>query len=175
MKNEILKFLVHLILPTRNKLNLYLQKISKDHKVSEILEIGSGGEKRKKTTIDIFKDSKSFLQTDINEKYGHQILDLTNLGSWNKKFDFILCTNVLEHIFEIENAIFNFDLLLKSKGKILVSVPFIYPLHDEPEDYWRFTEHSLKKLFSNYEIIDFKQYGLRQFPTQYILYLQKKN
>ena len=42
MKNEILKFLVHLILPTRNKLNSYLRKIAKDHKVSEILEIGSG-------------------------------------------------------------------------------------------------------------------------------------
>ena len=175
MKNEILKFLVHLILPTRNKLNSYLRKIAKDHKVSEILEIGSGDKKRKKTTIDIFNDSKSFLQTDINEKYGHQILDITNLGSWNKKFDFILCTNVLEHIFEIERAISNFDLLLKSEGKILISVPFIYPLHDEPQDYWRFTEHSLKKLFRNYEIIDFKIYGLRQFPTQYILYLQKKN
>ena len=65
------------------------------------------------------------------------------------------------------------DYLLKEKGHLIVSVPFIYPLHDEPLDFWRFTEHALKKLFSDFKILKTKKTGIRQFPTQYIFLLQK--
>jgi hypothetical protein len=51
-------------------------------------------------------------------------------------------------------------------------MPFIYPLHDEPEDYWRLTEHNLRNLFSDFLIEDFQHTGLRQFPSQYILLLK---
>ena len=62
---------------------------------------------------------------------------------------------------------------MKDGGQLLVSVPFIYPLHDEPTDFWRFTEHALK-IFSEYKILKIKTTGLRQFPTQYILLLEKQ-
>ena len=86
----------------------------------------------------------------------------------------MLCFYVLEHIFETKLAIKNFNYLLKDKGHLLVAVPFIYPLHMQPEDFWRFTEHSLKKLFSDFTILTIKRTGIRQFPSQYILLLQKK-
>jgi 2-polyprenyl-3-methyl-5-hydroxy-6-metoxy-1,4-benzoquinol methylase len=79
-----------------------------------------------------------------------------------------LCTNVLEHIYDIKSAIKNLNFLLKEEGHLLVSVPLIYPLHDEPEDFWRFTEHALKNLFSDFKILKIKRTGIRQFPTQYI-------
>ena len=84
----------------------------------------------------------------------------------------VLCTNVLEHVYEIELAINNLKNILNSDGHLLISVPFIYPLHDEPEDYWRFTEDSLKRLFSEFNILDFKKIGIRQFPIQYIILLE---
>ena len=67
----------------------------------------------------------------------------------------------------------NLYKLVKKDGNIVVSVPFMYPLHDEPEDFWRFTEHSLRKLFENFEITTLKKTGFRQFPLQYIVYLKK--
>ena len=104
---------------------------------------------------------------------GHKYLDITSAIQIEEKFDLVLCTNVLEHIFDINSAIQNLRYLLKDRGHLVVSVPFIYPLHDEPKDYWRFTEHALKKLFSDFKILTIKRTGIRQFPTQYIFLFQK--
>ena len=124
------------------------------------------------SAINIFSNVNSFIQTDINSSYAHKFLDITDEITIDEKFDLILCTNVLEHIFDTKSSIQNLKYLLKEEGHLLISVPFVYPLHDEPGDYWRFTEHSLKRLFSEFKILTFKRTGIRQFPTQYILLLQ---
>jgi hypothetical protein len=35
--------------------------------------------------------------------------------------------------------------ILTPGGRILMSVPFIYPLHESPYDYYRYTEYSLQR------------------------------
>jgi hypothetical protein len=37
--------------------------------------------------------------------------------------------------------------VLKPDGRIIVSVPFLFPVHDAPHDYWRFTKYALEYLF----------------------------
>ena len=49
----------------------------------------------------------SFVQTDVNKNYGHKYLDITNEIQIEEKFDLVLCTNVLEHIFDVTSAIKN--------------------------------------------------------------------
>lgn len=169
---NLLRKIVHLILPTQRPLFKYLKSISLNYKNLDILEIGSGDEEKKQSVISIFKEANVFLQTDIKKEYKHMFLDITKPLEIKNKFDLVICTNVLEHIFETNLAIENLKKLVKKGGHLLVSVPFIYPLHDEPADYWRFTEHSLKVLFKEFKIIEFKKTGLRQFPTQYILLLE---
>lgn len=58
-------------------------------------------------------------------------------------FDFILCTEVVEHLADWETAFTNFSLLLAPGGRALLTAPFFYPLHEEPYDFWRPTLHSL--------------------------------
>ena len=125
---NLIRRIVHILLPTRRPLYRFLKSISPDYKNLDILEIGSG-------------------DTSINQS--------------------------AEHIFDINSAIQNLSYLLKDRGHLVVSVPFIYPLHDESKDYWRFTEHALKKLFSDFKILTIKRTGIRQFPTQYIFLFQK--
>ena len=169
---NFLREIVHIILPTQKPLFKYLKSISLNYKNLDILEIGSGNTEKKQSVITIFKEANTFLQTDIKKEYNHMFLDVTKPLEIKNKFDLVICTNVLEHIFETNLAIENLKKLLKKGGHLFVSVPFIYPLHDEPADYWRFTEHSLKILFKEFEIIEFKKTGLRQFPTQYMLLLE---
>ena len=171
--NQIKK-IVHILLPTRRPLNRFLKSISSDYKNLDILEIGSGDTSINQSAKHIFSNAKLFIQTDVKKSYGHKYLDITSAIKIDEKFDLVLCTNVLEHIFDVKPAIKNLSYLLKDKGHLLVSVPFIYPLHDEPEDFWRFTEHALKKLFSDFKILTTKRTGIRQFPTQYIFLLQKQ-
>ena len=61
----------------------------------------------------------------------------------------VLCLSVLEHLEEPARAVKEMHRVLKPEGKILVSVPFMFPIHDAPGDYWRFTKFGLKYLFSN--------------------------
>jgi SAM-dependent methyltransferase len=58
-------------------------------------------------------------------------------------FDFLLCTEVLEHIADWHAAFANFALLLAPGGRALLTAPFVYQLHEEPYDFWRPTLHSI--------------------------------
>lgn len=67
-------------------------------------------------------------------------------------FDIVLCMSVLEHLENPPKAIEEMRRVLKPSGKIIVSVPFLFPIHDAPGDYWRFTKFGLQSLFKNWEI-----------------------
>jgi SAM-dependent methyltransferase len=60
------------------------------------------------------------------------------------RFDFILCTEVLEHVAEWELAWRNLADLLAPGGKLLVTCPHLYPLHEVPYDFWRPTPHTVR-------------------------------
>jgi SAM-dependent methyltransferase len=59
-------------------------------------------------------------------------------------FDFILCTEVLEHVADWDMAFRNLAALLRSGGRVLITCPHFYQLHEEPYDFWRPTLHSLQ-------------------------------
>jgi SAM-dependent methyltransferase len=59
-------------------------------------------------------------------------------------FEFILCTEVLEHVADWAAAWRNLVDLLAPGGRLLITCPFVYPLHEEPFDFWRPTAHALR-------------------------------
>lgn len=61
-------------------------------------------------------------------------------------FDLLVCTEVLEHVLNWEVAWRNLSLLSKEGGYLLVTVPFLYRLHEEPHDYWRPTRYALESI-----------------------------
>jgi SAM-dependent methyltransferase len=63
-------------------------------------------------------------------------------------FDFIVCTEVLEHVADWEMAFRNLRSLLAPGGRLLVTCPQFYPLHEIPHDYWRPTPYALQ-FFAN--------------------------
>ena len=105
-------------------------------------------------------------------EYGHTVINLVELQS-NEEFDIILCLNVLEHILEYEKAIENLWNALKPGGLGIILVPAFYPLHDEPHDYWRFTEHSLRILLKRFKNINIIHSGIRQYPFAYFAAFNK--
>ena len=64
----------------------------------------------------------------------------------SNSFDTILCTEVLEHTRQPFQVMQEFARLLHPGGYLLLSVPFIYPVHESPHDYWRFTAHGLEAI-----------------------------
>lgn len=60
-------------------------------------------------------------------------------------FDTIILSDVLEHLPEPMNCWREMHRLLASGGKVLLNVPFYYPIHEEPHDYYRYTEFALRR------------------------------
>lgn len=76
----------------------------------------------------------------------------------NECFDTVLCTAVLEHLEEPGKAIAEAMRVLKQGGIAIYTVPFFWHLHEEPRDFYRYTEYGLKYLFekNGFEIVEIK-------------------
>ncbi len=73
-------------------------------------------------------------------------------------FDSAICNAVLEHLEEPEQAIRECFRVLKKGAIAIYSVPFIWHLHEEPRDFYRYSKYGLKHLFekAGFEIIHIK-------------------
>lgn len=73
-------------------------------------------------------------------------------------FDSALCTAVLEHLEEPEQALRECYRILKPGGVAIYSVPFIWHLHEEPRDFYRFSKYGLDYLFrkTGFEVVEIK-------------------
>jgi SAM-dependent methyltransferase len=73
--------------------------------------------------------------------------DLTKeLPCSDGEFDTVILSDVLEHIPEPERLCREMARVLSPKGKLLLNVPFYYWLHEQPHDYYRYTEFALRRL-----------------------------
>jgi len=174
-KKLIARSLTHVVFqPDRAQKKFLLKHCSKIRN-KKILEIGSGKSVNRKFIYSVAsffeKNNNEVVLSDINPKFGHKIVDITK--SCPKGFDAIICFSVLEHVFDFHRAIGNMHKSLGKNGQLLVLVPAFYPLHDEPNDYWRFTEHSIRKLFSPFGRIELDYYGKREFPFFYFVIATK--
>lgn len=86
------------------------------------------------------------------------IADLHELPLEGATFDAVLCTEVLEHVAEPERALGEIARVLKPGGRVLVTVPFVTELHEEPHDHYRYTSWGLRGLlrragFTDVEVV----------------------
>ena len=63
----------------------------------------------------------------------------------DESFDTIILSDVLEHIPVPVDLCREISRLLSPGGKLIMSVPFYYPLHETPYDFYRFTEFALRR------------------------------
>lgn len=61
-------------------------------------------------------------------------------------FDTVILSDVLEHIPVPEELCREIARVLVPGGNLIMNVPFYYPLHEEPHDYYRYTKHALRRL-----------------------------
>jgi SAM-dependent methyltransferase len=73
-------------------------------------------------------------------------VDLTKeLPFADGEFDTIVLSDVLEHIPEPDLLCREMARVLASQGKLLMNVPFYYWLHEQPHDFYRYTEFALRR------------------------------
>ena len=77
------------------------------------------------------------------------------------EFNTIILSDVLEHIPEPKHLFIEMNRILTPGGKALINVPFLYWVHEQPYDYFRYTGNALQYLAeqSGFRIILIKTIG----------------
>lgn len=60
--------------------------------------------------------------------------------------DCVLCSEVIEHVFDYEKVVDEIRRVLRPGGVLVLTAPMSWGLHYEPHDFWRFTPYSLQRI-----------------------------
>jgi SAM-dependent methyltransferase len=95
---------------------------------------------------------------DIQPGAGVRVIgDAQALGIRDGAFAVVLCTEVLEHLPEPQRAIDEMFRVLEPGGELLLTTRFLFPLHDTPHDYFRYTKYGLRHLLRRFEIVELRE------------------
>jgi len=95
---------------------------------------------------------------DLHARPGIQVVtDAQRLAFREESFKVVLCTEVLEHIPEPQAAIDEMFRVLTPGGTLVLTTRFLFPIHDAPHDYFRFTKYGLRHLLRRFEAIDVQE------------------
>ncbi len=144
---------------TRRNLDEFLKRHATNEK---ILDIGSGN-----SSYSRFFPNRIAVDIDPARK-PNIIGDAHNLPFKDGEADAILSTDVFEHLKDPVKAVSEMKRVLKKGGKVIFATRFIFPIHDSPNDFWRFTKYGLKELFRDFEILELEP-ETRNFETLAIL------
>jgi len=154
MAQELMNILVNHVVNTE------LKKSASRYLTGSLVDIGCGT-----------KPYRKLLAPHVTEHIGvdhrdtvHDKTHIDLIGSayaipvHDASFDSALCTAVLEHVEEPEQALRECYRVLKSKGVAVYTVPFIWHLHEEPRDFFRYSKHGIKYLFekAGFEVLEIK-------------------
>ena len=98
-------------------------------------------------------------------------VDCTDTKLESNKYDTILSTQVIEHIYDTQKYIVECHRLLKRGGIGIFTIPFLWQCHAEPCDYYRFTKYAIETQFREqaFEILE-----LRPLEGAYAAIIQTK-
>jgi SAM-dependent methyltransferase len=92
------------------------------------------------------------------------------------RFDYVVCTEVLEHTRRPFEAAAELHRVLKPGGLLFLTVPFNFRIHGPLPDCWRFTEHGLREVLHQFHVERLDQIdtpGRDLMPVQYHVVARK--
>ena len=126
--------------PRRKLLDQAMFKLCRGIK-GVVLDVGAGASpysqlpQVKSIRLDIDKSSH---KVDV-------VADAHHLPIRGRSVNAVICTEVLEHLEKPGEALEEVRRVLVNDGVLILSTPFLYPLHDE-KDYWRITPRGVRRI-----------------------------
>jgi SAM-dependent methyltransferase len=136
-------------------LRLLVEKIMyvnfKGNKKQHILDVGCGLKPYQYTLPE-----NSWFGIDIYD--GPKIdLVIEDINYWkisSNKYDFVLCTEVLEHAVDPDFVLDEIYRVMKPGAIALITTPFIYGVHGAPNDFRRYTNYGLIDNCYGFEVLE---------------------
>lgn len=124
-----------------------IHRYSKRHSPGQIcLDVGCGGQPLRAL---LTASGYDYVSLDVGQNIAGTVDFLGAIDGElpaalaTNSFDFIVCTEVLEHVANWPMAFANLAQLLKPGGRLLITCPHIWVPHEEPADFFRPTNWAL--------------------------------
>jgi len=124
-----------------------------------VLDLGAGSAKYKEM---ILQKASEYRSCDaVKNENIDDVCDVLNLKYPPESFDTVISTQVMEHVNNPYKMAAGIYKVLKPGGKVIVTAPFLIPMHSDPGDYFRFTAGGISEIFkqSGFSIIESGHYG----------------
>lgn len=113
-----------------------------------VLDVGCGHMPFRR---DVLESADSYEGFDVERRvpgveHVGDVQDMEDIPS--AVYDTVLCLEVLEHVPRPGQALREIARVLKPGGKVILSVPHLSRLHEEPHDYYRYTKYGLRYMLS---------------------------
>jgi hypothetical protein len=121
-----------------------------------ILDVGGRRTSNNVTNYILYQKNVIYLDKFSDDKRDLKV-DLEKLNSRpDYQFDNVFLINVLEHIYNFNNCLNNCYSFLRKGGNFFGSTPFMFRIHSSPNDFFRFTEQSLRRSLESAGFINIK-------------------
>lgn len=89
------------------------------------------------------------------------LAEASNIPVPKESYDTVLMLTVVEHLYKPQEAFNESYRILKKGGNMILTVPFMYPIHDRPHDYYRYTPFALNKMLkeSGFKVLVLRPQG----------------
>ena len=124
---------------------------------SRVLNIGAGGEVGATLVQACARRNAIVVSLDISPDRKPDIVGDICEARFEAEFDVVVMAEVLEHIPRPHVALERVLCALRPGGRLVMTVPFIFPLHDGPHDYFRFTRYGLQYLLRDFTDVTIKE------------------
>jgi len=112
---------------------------------------------------------RSFVGTDMRAGPGvDRVEDLRGLSFAEGEVGTALCLDTLEHCADPITACRELHRVLVEGGVCVISSVMIFPIHDYPHDYWRFTPEGFRELLAPFDDVWVTGVGHPGMPMQVI-------
>lgn len=111
-----------------------------------LLDIGCGNKPYEKMFVG---KVSSYTGCDVIQSSEYRvdiICPATMIPVANGSFDTVLCTQVIEHVADHRALLAEAYRALRTDGVLILSGPMYWPLHEEPHDFFRFTQYGFEWL-----------------------------
>lgn len=93
----------------------------------------------------------TYIGLDMHEGEGIDLVSsVTDVPLGNESVDTVLCSQVLEHVFDYQKGLSEIARVLRTGGHAIISVPQYGAEHEVPNDFFRFTSFALRRLAATY-------------------------
>tara|TARA_Y100000310_G_scaffold172859_1_gene172967 strand:- start:61 stop:705 length:645 start_codon:yes stop_codon:yes gene_type:complete len=128
--------------PDRHLLRKFVAEHAKDFS-GIVVDVGAGDKRYKH----FFAHCEGYQTLDTDEASEPDIVaSVEKIPLEDGSVDGIICTQVLGDVWDVQKAVEEMVRILKPGGALLITESLLNEEHDEPQDYWRFTEFTWKKL-----------------------------